>query len=358
MTPNVFSPPLRGDFFMRKTNKLVVSLLSTLSLSLACSPVPASTSSITSVKSSFENSPSNQTYTGAIKDLANKAKGIVDSGIKEFNNETLPHQAKDLRKQIVRLRDILDVYSHNFSHELNLWDDVRDDLDDGYTVVGDFKDLFDTNQEAVRALENGGQPEYKDKKKLNERREKVLAWKKQYFAEGGLSEKIWVLFLDIHELDSNNLVNSKKYSDFFWGGVTAQPLASASPAQNARRLIDAQADLAVHEHPAVLEMKDPSSEKNEIIFHDHRKRLRTIVKVCNVANSLTPETCATDAVKEIESLVVDLGAIEDLIITGRHLEDDGKKNKAEDAYEDAKKKFKKLKSKFEGKNMIEALERL
>jgi len=343
---------------MRKTAKIIIPALSIIAASVLFSRVSAANTTNTQGAQAAQNTTSNITYTGAIKDLANKAKGVVDSGIKEFNNETLPHQAKDLRKQIVRLRDILDVYSHNFSHELELWDDVRDGLDDGYTVVGDFKDLFDTNQDAVQALELGGQPEYKDQKKLNERREKVLAWKKQYFAEGGLSEKVWVLFLDIRELDPTNVINSKKYSDFFWGGVNAQPLPSASPAQNARRLIDAQAELAVDEHPEVLEMKDPSSEKNEIIFHDHRKRLRTIAKVCNVANSLTPETCATDAVKEIESLVVKLGEIEDLIITGRHLEEDGKNKKAEDSYEDAKKKFKKFKSKFEGKNMIEALDRL
>ena len=301
---------------------------------------------------------SSQSYTASIKSIANKAKSVVDSGISEFSENTLPHEAKDLRKQIVRLRDILDVFPHNFAHELKLWDDVRDGLDDGYTVVGEFKDLFDASPKAVREFEKGLQPEYKDKKKLNERRKKVLEWKADYLKEGGISEKIWALFLDIHALSEDNVQNSKKYSLFFWGGVLVQPSTNATPAQNARTLIDAQSDIATAEHPTVLDIKNPSTEKNEIIFHDHRKRLRTIAKICNVANALESESCNAEAVKDLELLVSRLGEIEDLIITGRHLEEDGKKEDADEAYEDAEKKFKKIKKEFAGQNMIEALERI
>ncbi|MEY3902924.1 MAG: hypothetical protein RL189_2230 [Pseudomonadota bacterium] len=299
-----------------------------------------------------------QNYTSSISKLAIKAKSVVDAGLREFNDATLPHQAKDLRKQIVRLRDILDVFPHNFSRELKLWDDVRDGLDDGYTVVGDYKDLFDTNTDAVKALEEGGQPEYADAKKIASRRKKVLAWKEIYFADGGLAEKIVLLFDDIRELDSENIQPSKKYSDFFWGGVAALPSPRLSPAQNARVLIDAQAEVAAAEHPDVLAIKNPSTEHNELVFHDHRKRLRTIAKVCNVANSLSAETCHADAVKSVEALVVELGEIEDLIITGRHLDEDGKEKKADEAYKKAEKKFSKMKKDYEGRDMLEALSRL
>jgi hypothetical protein len=325
---------------------------------IAVSTVFAQACSTANLESQLQQSKqylSTQNYTESIKELAAKAKAVVDQGMSEFNENTLPHQAKDLRKQIVRLRDILDIFPHNFAHELELWDDVRDGLDDGYTVVGDYKDLFDTDADAVRDLEDGKLPEYKNEKKLKDRRKKVLNWKETYFAEGGLSEKIRELFQDIRELDNTNITNSKKYSSFFWGGVPVQPLNSASPAQNARRLIDAQASLATQEHPQVLQIKDPSTHENELLFHDHRKRLRTIAKVCNVANSIVAEACNSSAVKEIENLVVDLGEIEDLIITGRHLEEDGEKKKAEKSYEDAQKKFKKLKKKFEDRDMLAAL---
>jgi hypothetical protein len=299
-----------------------------------------------------------QGYTDSIKALADEAISVVDKGMREFNEKTLPHEAKDLRKQIVRLRDILDIFAHNLAHKIDLWDEVRDGLDDGYTVVGDYKDLFDTDSEAVRAVEAGKQPEYKNPKKLKERRKKVLEWKSIYFADNGLSGKIKALFLSTKELNPSNIINSKRYSSFFWGGVDSQPLSAASPAENARRLIDAQAELATREHHDVLDIKDPSTEKNELIFHDHRKRLRTIAKICNVANSLTAETCNSAAVKEIESLVVDLGEIEDLIITGRHLREDGEKKKAENSYDDAQKLFKKLKKRFEGQDMLAALKSL
>jgi hypothetical protein len=300
-------------------------------------------------------SQDSDTYTEEISSLATKAKSILDAGLNEFSEETLPHQAKDLRKQIVRLRDILDIFSHNFSHELSLWDDLRDGLDDGYTVVGDFKDLFDTMPRAAETLASGNMPEYEDKNKLNERRNKVLKWKESYFTENGLSDKLKLLLSQIRPLAGDNVVYSKKYSDFFWGGVTTMPMAGNTPAQNARLLVNSQSSLAIGEHSSVLDIKNPSSHKNELIFHDHRKRLRTITKVCNVANAISENTCNTEAVKEIEDLVVELGEIEDLIITGRHLDEDGKKSKAEKAYEDSRKKFKKLKKKFEGKNMLEPL---
>lgn len=309
-------------------------------------------------QSETNSTHSSQSYTASLKNIANKAKSVVDAGIIEFSENTLPHEAKDLRKQIVRLRDVLDVYPHNFAHELKLWDDVRDGLDDGYTVVGDFKDLFDASPKAVRDFEEGSQPEYKDKKKLNERRKKVLQWKSDYRKKGGLSEKTEALFLDIQTLSENNVKNSQKYSLFFWGGVLVQPSAKATPAKNARTLIDAQSDLARAEHPSVLAIKNPGTEKNELIFHDHRKRLRTIAKICNVANALESESCNAQAVKDLELLVSKLGEIEDLIITGRHLEEDGKKDDADEAYEDAERKFKKIKMEFEGQNMIEALERI
>jgi|GEM_PF-996495 len=327
--------------------------LSAIFLAQACS-----TASLESRLQQSNEFRANTSYTGSITELAYKAKSIVDAGMMEFNEDTLPHEAKELRKQIVRLRDLLDVFPHNFAHELKLWDDVRDGLDDGYTVVGDYKDLFDTNPKAVRELEAGAQPEYKDKKNLNERRTKVLKWKSEYFTEGGVSDQVLLLFTDIRELDASNVINPKKYSSFFWGGVSVQPIATAKPAENARRLIDAQAALATREHPSVLDIKDPTTHKNELLFHDHRKRLRTISKVCNIANALTAESCNSAAMKDIDALVVDLGEIEDLIITGRHLEDDGEKKKAEEAYGDAQKKFNKLKKKCEDKNMLEPLKRI
>ncbi|MEY4065177.1 MAG: hypothetical protein RIR26_1385 [Pseudomonadota bacterium] len=293
-----------------------------------------------------------QLYVKSISSLGSAALSVVDLGLKDFNEGTLPHQAKDLRKQIVRLRDIMDVFSHNFSHEMELWNDIRDGLDDGYTVVGEFKDLFDTNSDAIELLQSGKEPKYKDEKKIKERRSKVLKWKRSFFAEGGLSEKILFAYLDIRPLNSTNVANSKKYSDFFWGGVSAIPSPLNTPAENARVLVDAQSEWAREEHQAVLEIKDPSTVENEIIFHDHRKRLRTISKVCTVANALTENTCHTPAVKEIEKLVVEFGEIEDLIVTGRHFEEDGKKSKAKDAYEDARKRFKILKKKFDGRDML------
>ena len=59
--------------------------------------------------------PRDTEYTIQVQQVALEAKTTVDQALSEFNGKTLPHEAKDLRKQLVTLRDILDVFSHNFS---------------------------------------------------------------------------------------------------------------------------------------------------------------------------------------------------------------------------------------------------
>ena len=301
--------------------------------------------------------PRDTEYTIQVQQVALEAKTTVDQALSEFNGKTLPHEAKDLRKQLVTLRDILDVFSHNFFHELNLWDDVRKQLDKGYAVIGDYKDLFDANPKAVESVLNNRTPTYPDTDKLKDRRKKVLVWKEEYFKKLGTKAQVEELFSNIKPL--NRAINySKKYSRFFWGGVTELPSEFLTPAENARKIIDAQSALAQEEHPAFLNIDDLTSHEGEVVFHDHRKRLRTIVKVCHLANRFSHNSCNLDATENLGKLVVKLGEIEDLIITGRHFEEDNKKKKADESYKSAVKKYKKLKNHFELGNMLEPLERL
>lgn len=296
-------------------------------------------------------------YIIEITQVGLETKAVVDSALSEFDENTLPHEAKDLRKQLVRLRDVIDIFSHNFIHELKLWDNVRDGLDEGYTVIGDYKDLYDANPEAVEAISAGRIPDYSDRSKLKARRKKVLNWKKKYFSKNGLQHDIEALFADIRPLQGE-IQSSKKFSKFFWGGVNTLPNQTFTPAENARLLIDAQTNLARAEHERVLALKDPTTHAGELIFHDHRKRLRTIVKVCHVANELLSNTCDPEAVEELAKLVSQLGSIEDLIITGRHLEEDGKKSKAQSSYQEAIKRFRKIKEKYQNSDMLEPLVRI
>jgi len=299
----------------------------------------------------------NDQYTALVSQAANTAKATVDEALFEFSSETLPHEAKDLRKQLVTVRDILDVFSHNFLHELELWNEIRDNLDKGYTVIGDYKDLFDADPKAVEAFAQNRTPKYSDSEKLKDRRKKVLKWKEKYFQPSGIKEQIEELFSNIKPLQTEPM-QSRKFSRFFWGGVTELPSEFLNPAENARILATAQAVLAREEHPEVLNIEDLTSHEGEILFHDHRKRLRTIVKICRLANSFSKDSCEQDAIEKLANLVVKLGDIEDLIITGRHFEEVKKKKKAKEAYESAVKKFKKLKSKYSSADMLEPLDRL
>jgi hypothetical protein len=296
-------------------------------------------------------------YTSQVSQTAEHAIAIVDEALTEFDNDTLPHEAKDLRKQLVTVRDMLDVFAHNFAQNFVLWDDVRDALDKGYTVIGNYKDLFDANPDAVEALRQQRTPNYPDAKKVKERRNKVLAWKEQYFRSQGIRHQIKSLFSEISPLQ-RDVRNEVKFSRFFWGGVDNRPSELLSPSENAKLLAQAQGLVAREEHSEFLHLEDPTSHSGELLFHDHRKRLRTIVKICNIANKLKNDTCNTAAMRSLADLVTKLGDIEDLIITGRHFEDDNKNSKAKDAYQSAIKKFTKLKMQFVDGDMLEPLENL
>lgn len=308
-------------------------------------------------KKSFEenrsaSSISASSYTETIQQVARDAKSVLEQGLQEFNKETLPGEARDLRKQLVRLRDVLDIYSHNFLNQLKLWDDIRDGLDEGYTLIGDFKDLAEVQ---MPSSNSDAKPRKLDEKKVKNQRKLVLKWKEDYFQAGGWSDKVSALFSQIQPLSSSTLTNSKKFSNFFWGGVEALPAAINSPAQNARILLDAQSNRVFDEHNDFLELSNLRKEKNEVVFHDHRKRIRTVTKICNLANAMEEETCRSGAVKSVEKLVARLGEIEDLIVAARQEEEDGKHKKADECYEKAEKLFEELKKDNKKEDLLEPL---
>jgi hypothetical protein len=297
---------------------------------------------------------SEENYTSVINGAARSAMSELQSGLAAFNKETLPHQAKDLRKQILLLRDILDIYSHNFSHELDLWDRIRDELDDGYTVVGAYKDLYDAGTQ-VEDADSSEEPEYKDTKELKKRRKSVLKWKDDFEDDEGIAFQLNSLLSSIRPLNQNNIKANSKYSDFFWGGVSVKPDPQATPAENAKTLLKAQFDVVAEEHEEVLEVDDLSKLKNEEIFHDHRKRIRTLVKICNLVAKFGSPICNERSLKFTAETVSAMGRIEDLVTAGRLQEESGSEKRADKVFAKANKEFSKLKSQWKTQDPLEII---
>ena len=289
----------------------------------------------------------------SLRVLSTDARATLEVGLKEFTPTTLPHEAKDLRKQIVRLRDVLDVFSHNFMQQKDLWEQVREDLDQGYEIVGEYKDLYDSqiDPQTSDSQPNSAPPVYPDLKRLEKRRARVLKWRAEYFAEDGLRDALKDLLESAVPLEIAGVESDKVFSRFFWGGVKATPNEHYTAAANALVLVRAQGRVALKESEDFLEIKNLSKLENEEKFHDHRKRLRTLAKVCSIADALEPEACPQADVDALNSFVSQLGEVEDVIVAARLKKEDGKDKKADELFELAEKKFKSLKLEIAAKDL-------
>lgn len=287
-------------------------------------------------------------YTRQILSSIKGAQDVFETGLGEFNEDTLPHQAKDFRKQIVSIRDVLDIYSHNFADDLSLWEKVRDDLDLGYTVVGNFKDLYD----ADAGIENpDSKPKYRDKDEVKKRRKVVLKWKTDYFKKDG-QKSLNRLLKVTKPLVAGQIEQNPKFSRFFWGGVEELPSPEMSPSQNARLLAVAIGRRVLGDHQDFLKLSDLGKVENEEIFHDHRKRVRTMVKICNFALGFDPTICVSGAVETLAKASSDMGKVEDLITAGRLKKEQGKDKAAKEFFSKADKEFVDLKAAWSGADPI------
>ena len=113
---------------------------------------------------------------------------IIDlsSLLEDFSHETLPHESKYLRKKVGYLRFYLDLFAFSYasSEGEDLWLDFRKLLDRGYSLLGNYKDLFD-----ILAIpkEKASKDSYK-KETLKRMNNEILLWKALF--EAKISNKI------------------------------------------------------------------------------------------------------------------------------------------------------------------------
>src|SRR5262245_36539599 len=86
--------------------------------------------------------PSGSSYGALAAERTPKAFSTMNMSLGGFGAETLPHDAKLLRKQIGEARDYVDLFSFAYSKSGpgDPWKDLRAELDEGYEKVGAFKD--------------------------------------------------------------------------------------------------------------------------------------------------------------------------------------------------------------------------
>ncbi len=220
--------------------------------------------------------------------LCGPLDGLV-RGLTNFNATTLPHEAKELRKQLGKFRNRLDLFA--FAYPTGPGTDkflqLREDLDKGYERMGDFKDLFDAQRLELAAFDpekqkwsSGVRPEavtYADAEKVRSRRDKVLKWQEKFLeAERLATFRAYVCAPDLKAFHPRT---AKDLSRFFWGseeGLT--PRLELSGVDNFRWLAAESLNRALKDYPAVQELRELEGATAEK-FHDFRKRVRAVVKI-------------------------------------------------------------------------------
>jgi hypothetical protein len=185
---------------------------------------------------------------------------------------------------------------------VDIWKKIREDLDIGYTLIGNFQDL------------NHSRVDY-DKNDLESRREQILQWKQDFLlhaAEFNYGEFVVssASFDSFFDRDSSDL------SKLFWGTTTFRPKISLSGLQNIAGLqYSMNLYTQTHFSRAVLNYTNIYLEPTASNFHELRKLTRSILAVYDLFPQVleSKDACISE-VKVFREVVGRVGKLNDQII--------------------------------------------
>ncbi len=247
----------------------------------------------------------------------------MNHGLQAIHEESLPHEAKDARKQIAALKEQLDLFAYAYPSEpQDLWEKIRNDLDEGYEKFGNFKDLYD-----AQGIEDSDEAEY-DPTEVETTRKKVLKWirnwnEKSYQYGSYLASPALIFYFR----------PKKSLSRFYWGATDLVPQHSLTGLENLASLSQALRDAAISDWKLVRKLVDPAeSSEAEIAFHDFRKRIRSLARILRTFPSIYLGTEA--ALSEVEELASRYGDLHDKIVAHEKASTAGKKKRASRLHEE------------------------
>ncbi len=274
-------------------------------------------------------------------------------GLTAIGPNTLPHEAKNPRKQIAGVRDLVDLFSFAYpkTSSRDTWKDFRELLDEGYEEMGSFKDLFD-----MQHLADPAAAVY-DMAEVKKLRDPVVDWKKRFVEPARLAA--FASYLAHPQPIILTDRKAKDLSPFYWGEAGIEPKGTLDGVQNLARLEKTLLEKAAKDLEKTADLRKLHEEENAVPFHDFRKRLRSATKLAAAFPQIFEK--GADPAKTLvflNEVVTKYGEVNDLIVEHAHAkerDDDSKEKKLE---KDIKKAWEDLRDWQESEDAAKAIEKL
>lgn len=245
----------------------------------------------------IEASLESRRYTEAARNEVLQQFSYVVGEIDRFPGQPTPEQAKEanLRKRLLDLRLAMDFNA--FAYDPKDVAKYRDQIDEMYEVVGQYKDLHDI---------------YEQQGLLFDRAEQDRRWNDMInaiapFRQADVRHKFEKAY---GEFESKPLSLGSDDAPRLWRIAGLEPTDSLDSAGNAARLGQAVLRNLRAEGLLVGDILDPAQEER---FHDVRKALRSVLVLSDMFPSLTNGVAAVRA--PLADLVKDYGKANDQVVT-------------------------------------------
>jgi len=240
----------------------------------------------------------------------------------EFNKHTTPGQVETLRRTIRTARDYLDIFVFAYPNisivdesSEDQWKILRNTLDDGYEIIGDFQDL------------NHSDVDY-SKHEEEKRRQVCLDWIIHFENLNGKHN--FALVVKSASLGRFFERPSKDLSSFFWGSVQALPSQSLTALQNVALMERSLIQVLASEYPIIITLEKVYKKENYDILHEYRKVVRSVIAVqSEFAIMNHTAACVKVAVPFLDQLYGQIGNLGNKVFDYQYYSDNGHNGKAD-----------------------------
>lgn len=230
----------------------------------------------------------------------------LTSELADLSSKNRPESVKGLRKRVGAFKDALDIFIFALPCG-EMGPRIRADFDEGYEIIGKYKDLYDVAMLEDEEAE-ASEIEY-DEETLKERRSKMLKWRNELLEPGRKGS--YTRFLNRIGKEEREC-EREKLPRFYWGAVDFHVDHDLSGVENVRALSVGLLERADHDYDDLDELGPLTEIENEDAFHDFRKRVRSVLKILATFKAVGPGD--EESVEILKETVERFGQLNDTIV--------------------------------------------